>query len=52
MPRELPKYGLKLFALCDEKMFYIAKLVLCVRPQPRGLPYYVDNMCSVIDYHD
>nr|XP_023027101.1 piggyBac transposable element-derived protein 4-like [Leptinotarsa decemlineata] len=55
MPKKPSKYGIKLFALCDAKMFYTSNLEVYVGTQPEGI-YKVSNasedvvtrMCSHI----
>lgn len=42
IPSKPNKYGIKLFALCDAKMFYTSKLEVYVGKQPEG-PYEMSN---------
>lgn len=55
IPSKPNKYGIKIFALCDAKMYYTANLEVYVGQQPEG-PYKVSNspndiverLCNVI----
>lgn len=42
IPSKPNKYGIKIFALCDAKMFYTANLEVYVGRQPEG-PFLVEN---------
>lgn len=42
IPNKPAKYGLKVFALCDSKMFYTANLEIYCEKQSAG-PYFVSN---------
>lgn len=47
LPKKPAKYGLKLFALCDSKTFYVSNLELYCGTQPNG-PYVQSNTPSEI----
>lgn len=49
IPSKPNKYGIKIFALSDAKMFYTSKLEVYVGQQPEG-PYKVSNSPSDVVY--
>lgn len=49
IPSKPNKYGIKIFALCDAKMFYTSKMEVYVGRQPDG-PRYVSNSASDVVY--
>ncbi|KAF5289553.1 hypothetical protein FQR65_LT20793 [Abscondita terminalis] len=47
MPKKPTKYGMKVFAMCDAKMFYTSKLEVYVGVQPDG-PYKLSNASDAV----